>query len=248
MISLSCILQNKEGELYMVLKLLRTLLTYFLLLLLIVIIAVPCLIFILLPARWRYDNKLFFWMSRMFYKAALWSTFLPIEYIGKEHIPKEPSIIAPNHQSALDILLVGILMNSSPHLWMAWSRLKYYWIGPVISRMALLIDVSSPMRATKSLLRGIKMIENKKHHVIIFPEGGRSQGNQVSDFFAGFVILAKKTKRPVVPVLLLNEYKAYPPGSFFINWTRIKVIVVSRFFIKKMILMIRLKAGCIIGL
>ncbi|MFC1842580.1 lysophospholipid acyltransferase family protein [Candidatus Dependentiae bacterium] len=217
----------------MILKLVRTLATYLLVGLLVIIFAIPCLIFILLPARWRYDNKLFFWMSHIFYKLTLWFTFLPIEFIGKENIPKEPSIIAPNHQSALDVPLVGVLLNGRPHLWMAWSALTRYWIGPVISRMAVLLDVSSPMKASRSLVRGIKMFKDKNRYAIIFPEGSRSKGNQVSDFFAGFVMLAKKAGRPVVPVLILNAYKAYPPGAFFINWCKIKVIVGKPFLYKE---------------
>ena len=47
----------------MILRLLRTLLSYILLGIVMVIIAIPCLIFILLPVKWRYDNKLFFWLS-----------------------------------------------------------------------------------------------------------------------------------------------------------------------------------------
>jgi len=152
-------------------------------------------------------------------------TFLPITIVGKENIPNEPAILAPNHQSALDIPLVGSLCNGYPHVWMAWSRLKTYWVGIFLKQMAVFVDVSSSMRAMKSLVKAIKLTENKKCHLVIFPEGGRSEGNKVHDFFAGFVILAKKMKRPVVPILLLNVYDAYPPGSFFINMRPIKVIV-----------------------
>jgi 1-acyl-sn-glycerol-3-phosphate acyltransferase len=207
------------------LKLIRTLVTYILFVLLLLVFFIPCLIIIFLPERWRYDNKFFFWMADIIYKVTLWLIFVPLEVVGKENITKTPAIIAANHQSALDIPLVGALLGGYPHLWMAWSALTKYWIGPVISRMAVLVDTSGPMAAMKSLLKAIEMFKDKDRHVIIFPEGSRSAGNQVADFFAGFVILAKKTGRPVIPVLILNAYEVYPPGAFFINWVPMKVVV-----------------------
>lgn len=210
----------------MILKLLRTLLSYILIGILVLIIAIPCLIFILLPARWRYDNKLYFWMTSFFYKAALFFSFVPIEYIGKENLPKGPAIFVANHQSAMDIPLIGSLMGGFPHIWLAWAKLKYYWVGIVISRMTVLIDTTTPMKGMRSLVKAIKMFEGKKRHVIIFPEGSRFiDGNKIHDFFAGFVIIAKRTQRPVVPILILNAYKVYPPGSFFINRYPVKVII-----------------------
>ena len=195
--------------------------------------AIPFLLFLLLPAKWRYENKFCSWLLHIFYTLTLKATFLPITFVGKEHMSNEPAIIAANHQSALDIPLIGSLCHGYPHIWMAWSRLKIYWIGIFVRRMAVLVDVSSSMKAMKSLVKAIKLIEGKKSHLIIFPEGSRSEGNKVHDFFAGFVILAKKTKRPVVPVLILNAYDAYPPGSFFITMRPIMVIVGKPFYYKE---------------
>ena len=215
----------------MIIRFIRTIISYVLFIFLVLLIAIPMLIFILLPARWRYDNKLFYWLANFFYKATLWLIFVPVEFEGKENIPDEPAIIAPNHQSALDLPLVGALMNCHPHLWMAWSKLARYWIGPVVKRMAILIDLTSSMSAMRSLVKALKMLEGKKRHVIIFPEGGRYiDGNKVHDFFGGFVIIAKKTGRPVVPVLILDAYKVYPPGSFFIYRHPIKVKVGKPFY------------------
>ena len=215
----------------MVFLFLRTVVSYILFLFLVLLISIPTLIFIFLPEKWRYDNKLYFWLSDLFFKATLLITFLPIEIEGKENIPKEPAIIAPNHQSALDIPLVGALLDGYPHIWMAWAKLKEYWMGIVLRRMAILIDLSTSMSAMRSLVQALKMLEGKKRHVIIFPEGGRYiDGNKVHDFFGGFVIIAKKTGRPVVPVLILDAYKVYPPGSFFIHRHPIKVKVGKPFY------------------
>lgn len=209
-----------------ILKFLRTFISYILVFCLILIIIIPALIMFLLPSKCRYDNRLFYFIANIFYKGSLKATFLPIEIIGKENIPNEPVIFASNHQSAMDIPLVGTVVGKRHHVWMAWSELtKYLFIGPVISRIAVLVDTSGPVKAMRSLLKAIELAKEGDKSIIIFPEGSRSEGNQVTEFFSGFVMLAKKTEMPVVPILLLNANKAYPVGSFFINWYPVKVII-----------------------
>jgi 1-acyl-sn-glycerol-3-phosphate acyltransferase len=41
----------------------------------------------------------------------------------------------------------------------------------------------------------------------------------------GFVILAKKTGRPVVPICIVNLNKVYPPNSFWVYRHPIRAIV-----------------------
>ena len=200
----------------MISMLLRSICSYILLGFVILFLGLPCFFLSLLPARWRYDNKAFFWLSHIFYVASLKATMIPIEVIVKENIPNTPAIIVANHQSSLDIPLVGALLNKFPHVWLAKKELTRYWIGPIVSRMSVLIDMSSPQKSLRSLLRAISFIKGKQRHVVVFPEGGRYiGGNDVHEFFAGFVMLAKRTNRPVVPIMMVDAYKVYPPGSFF---------------------------------
>jgi len=60
---------------------------------------------------------------------------------------------------------------------------------------------------------------------MIFPEGGRYTDGTVHDFYGGFVILAKKTGRPVVPVRIFGVHKVYPPDTFWVQKYPITVVV-----------------------
>ncbi len=215
-------------------KLLRSIVSYFLLFIVILFIGIPCLLMTLLPARWRYDNKFFFWLSHIFYVAALKTSMVPITFVGKKNIPNEPAIIVANHQSAMDIPLVGSLLDSFPHIWLAKSELGRSWLAPIVRRMAVLIDMSTPQRGMRSLKRAIDLVKGKRRHAIVFPEGGRYiEDNGVREFFGGFVMLAEHTNRPVVPIMIFNTYKVYPPGSFFVNRQPVKVVVGKPFYLGK---------------
>lgn len=199
----------------MILILLRTVLSYILSLIVVLIFTIFGFVYLILPERYRFTSRLFYWWLHINYVGLLKATFLPITIIGRENIPHEPVIIASNHQSSLDIPLVGSLVGSFPHIWLAWIALyKWFALGLLIRRLSVPIDVSSLQKAVSSLRRAVNTVEKYHAHAIIFPEGQRHTDGNIHKFFGGFVALARKTGRPVVPVRIFNLEKVYPPGSF----------------------------------
>lgn len=212
----------------------HTIVSYFLLLCACLILFIPALFLFLMPRRWRFKSKLFSGFLYWAYWLALKCTLVPIVFKGLENIPVQSAIIAANHQSTLDIPLVGVLLRSHPHIWLAWSELFerpfHYFL---LSRIALPIDVASPLKAMRSLANAVEIVRENDMHAIIFPEGGRFTDGQIHDFFAGFVMLAKKAERPVVPVKIFDAYKVYPPHTFFAYWYPITVVVGKPMYIKE---------------
>jgi 1-acyl-sn-glycerol-3-phosphate acyltransferase len=206
----------------------HTLFSRFLLLLIMIVGFIPAVIFLfLVPAKYRYDNKMYNWCEYIFYILVLKATLLKITYKGLENIPHdEPAIIAANHQSSLDIPLIGAMLKRFPHIWLATITLMDSPILRfILPHATVLIDMSSPMKGMRSLIQAIQMIHGKHRHVVLFPEGGRFTDGSVHDFYAGFVILTKKTGRPVVPVRIFGANRAYPPKVFLINNSPITVVV-----------------------
>ena len=210
----------------MLLVFLRSILSYILVTLVLIIFVVGGFIFFILPERFRYTSKLFFKWIHLAYVAFIKSTFLEITVRGKENIPDEPVIIAANHQSSMDIPIVGSLVGNFPHIWLAWIALyKRFPLGLLYRRLSIPIDPSSLQKAMRSLLRVVQTVQKYHAHAIIFPEGGRYTDGNVHEFFGGFVLLAKKTGRPVVPVRIFNLNKVYPPGSFLAYRYPVYVVV-----------------------
>lgn len=205
----------------------HTLVSRFLLILLILVIALPVGILLSLPARWRYDNRFYFWFMQGVYVLLLKVTFLKVTYKGLDHVlQNEPAIVIANHQSSLDIPLIGAVVGHYPHIWLATTDLlKSPFFRLFLPRVAVMVDTSTPLKAMKSLVQSLSLIENKNRHAILFPEGGRYVDGQIHDFYLGFVILAKKTKRPVIPMRIFNANKVYPPKTFWAHNYPITVIV-----------------------
>ncbi len=206
----------------------RTFFSRFLLLLVVIVYFIPISIFLCLPKRIRFSNKFIFRFVYWFYVVLLKCSLLPVKYIGVENIPDESVIFVANHQSSFDIPLVGMLAGGTPHIWLA---LKGLLDSPVlrfiVPLFSVLVDMSTPAKGMRSLREILQLMDEVKikRHAMIFPEGGRYTDGVVHEFFGGFVILAKKTGRPVVPVCILGVDKVYPPNSFLVHWYPITVVV-----------------------
>lgn len=186
----------------------------------------PCFIIACLPEGWRRDNRLFFRLLDGFFKGVLWATLRRVEYVGYENLPQSPAIFVGNHQSSLDIPVMGSLCNGFPHVWLV---LAYYVDTPIlgffIRRMFIPVDRAHAGKAARSLLQVYRYIKDHPRHLIIFPEGARFIDGEIHPFFEGFAVLAKKTQRSVIPVLMPNNRIIYPPTGVYIYPGRIKVII-----------------------
>lgn len=206
--------------------LLHTFLTRFLL----IIIVIPLIPIVLIAACFsrtkRFSSVFLFKIVDFFYGLALRCLLVPISYEGQENMPKVPAIIIANHQSSLDIPLVGLTFAGSPHIWLArkelMNTLVLRWILTVFAKV---VDVHSTRSAAVALRSVIVLAQKTNAHVVLFPEGSRSLDGSLQSFFDGYVLLAKKLHRPVVPVFIHNVCNVYPRGSFFIKRVPIQVVV-----------------------
>ncbi len=203
-----------------------TLFSRFLLLLLASAAIIPTAILVfLVPQKYRY-NRFYFFMSGLLYRAIMRFSLLPITIVGKQHLPAVPAIYVANHASSLDIPVLGSLVNGKPHLWLAMKWLTRFWIFRLfLPRIAVLVDMSTPHSGVRSLIKIIQLAKQYAMNIMIFPEGQRHTDGKVHDFFGGFVLLAKKTAFPVVPVRIFNLEKVYPPNTFWVHYHPVKVVI-----------------------
>lgn len=191
-----------------------------------IVLFIPCSIIACLPVQWRYDNRVYFWCIHIFYRVTNWVLFLPITIEGQEYLTQKPVIYVANHQSSLDIPLLGLLLDGHPHVWLFWLKFaKIPVFGFILRRMNIVVDPRGVRRLVSSIDKALTIIQHTKSHIVIFPEGGRYIDGKIHNFFYGFAILAKETKRPVIPVMMTNVHKVYPPGAFIMHPHPIRIII-----------------------
>lgn len=193
------------------------------------------LLIILLPRRWRYSSRLLYGSLCAIYKAMLWSGWFKIEVSGNYRaVHQEACILVANHQSALDIALIGQLFCAHPHTWLFKHELsRVPLLGWMANRLFVPVDRGTMRKAATSLSQSLRLLTTYHLSLGIFPEGQRYIDGKVHDFLSGFAMIAKKTMLPVVPVLIDGAHLVYPPGAFFIRGTTMRIQVGPSFTYQK---------------
>lgn len=188
-------------------------------------VLIPTLVLlIILPNSRRYQSATLYRFLDWTYRGIVWALAVPIEYEGS--VPHFPAVVIANHQSALDIPLIGVVMHQQPHVWLAHEHyLRYPVIGTFIRRIGVSVRPLSAEKGVRTMRTSLSLLSQKDRSVVIFPEGTRHRDGEVHDFRGGFVILARKIGLPVVPVFIQNAGVLLPPGARTINPVACRVVV-----------------------
>lgn len=135
-----------------------------------------------------------------------------IQYSGFDAIPEEgPVILAPNHVSYFDPLLVGIGTRRKVY-YLAWNAL---FRNPMFARVirglgAIPLDVKDGSGADRAAYAMALRLLQEGHAVCLFPEGQRCWDGRLAPLKSGVGRLAATTAAPVCPVWISGAFDAWP--------------------------------------
>lgn len=138
-----------------------------------------------------------------------------IDVHGSANLPSEDGFMFfPNHQGLFDVLAI-IRACPVPFSVVAKKEVgEIPFLKQVFACMKAFIidreDLKQSMQVIVNVIREVKAGRN----YLIFPEGTRSKnGNHPGPFKGGSFKTATKTKCPIVPVALIDSFKAFDTGS-----------------------------------
>lgn len=138
--------------------------------------------------------------------------FIPTQCAERNLAKKvRPCIIVANHQSFLDLFLLGAQNERDLCLVSkAWPYRLLFFFAPVM-RTAGYIDAESlppaevERRALQRLAEGATLV--------IFPEGRRTRDGSLGRFHVGAFYLACRAGVPVLPLAIVNSFAVFRVGS-----------------------------------
>ena len=160
-------------------------------------------------------------LARVWAKANLWVAGIKVEVEGKENLPISSSegdnecgfIIAANHTSAADIfaILAGLQLDIC---WVARaSLLRKPFMGWHLKRLHIPLARGSIGSAKRFIQEGTCKLDTGAA-VVVFPEGTwREDAGPMLPFKKGSFLLARTTKRPIVPVAIIGSQDLLPPET-----------------------------------
>ena len=131
---------------------------------------------------------------------------------GLDNIPKKGAILAANHTSSAD----GVLMNSylwKPVRFLAKEELFSNPIKNFVMKGVGQIPIKRGGSDREAFQEAIHFL-NRGSYIGIFPEGTRGDGKKFRDPHTGAIRLALISGAPIVPVGISGGLKAWPKGSF----------------------------------
>jgi 1-acyl-sn-glycerol-3-phosphate acyltransferase len=149
--------------------------------------------------------------ARLFTKAL---TRITIEGAVDE-IPREgPVIIAANHASNLDAVVIGSWLIPKIGRRFQWLGKKELFDWPIVGFLARHGGVHPVDRSTADVeaYRLARRILDEGHVLFVFPEGTRSADGTLHEARDGVATLALRSGAPVVPVAISGSDRVWPRG------------------------------------
>ncbi|MFI3321694.1 MAG: lysophospholipid acyltransferase family protein [Rikenellaceae bacterium] len=129
--------------------------------------------------------------------------FWRIKIDGIENIDKNQNyIIAPNHQSMMDIPLIGAALPLNLRYVAKREVIRIPVIGSVLWFRGDIPIERGGMHSARMMLKKAKTFTAQKLSITIFPEGTRSKTGRVNEFKEGAFIIAKSTSTPILPIVI----------------------------------------------
>ncbi len=141
----------------------------------------------------------------------------PVTIEGRENIPRDTAcVLVSNHQSLVDILVLFRLFT------------HFKWVSKIENFRVPLIGWNMTLNRYIKLVRGkresvVQMMRDCESalaggsSVMIFPEGTRSVDGRMRTFKPGAFELAKRTRSPIVPIVLDGTSRALPKRGYLLQ-------------------------------
>lgn len=145
--------------------------------------------------------------ARCFYYAMALIMGVDVKVENERYLENKPYIIVSNHQSALDVLMLGRVFPKGCTM-TAKKSLKYApFLGWFMALSGtLFLERTDRQKSVETLNRSLEVLKEEKRALWIFPEGTRSYTTNLTmlPFKKGAFHLARQGKLPIVPVVVSN--------------------------------------------
>jgi 1-acyl-sn-glycerol-3-phosphate acyltransferase len=141
--------------------------------------------------------------ARIVMFGARWIIGIRWQVQGLEHLPGEPALIAPKHQSMMDTIVPFLFLKPLPVFVLKQELLNMPVFGWYCRRAGMIaIDRDGHMKALKQMVAEAREQVALGRSIIIFPEGTRQEPGTPPDYKPGVAAIYGLLDLPCVPVAL----------------------------------------------
>lgn len=148
-----------------------------------------------------------------------------IEVTGIDVVEQnKPYIFMSNHLSFLDGPLLYCVIPLPIRVILKKEIFRIPIIGLGMKQVDFVpVDRKGIRGGKKSIDHAARLMKEKGHSFLIFPEGTRSRNGKMQEFRRGGFFLATTSQSAIIPISIQGSYDLMPKGKFFVKKGKIKV-------------------------
>jgi 1-acyl-sn-glycerol-3-phosphate acyltransferase len=153
------------------------------------------------------DHRASLWAMRRWSQSSARGLDIEIEASGLENVPAAPFVYCSNHQSIVDILVLGAVLPGDFKWAAKRSLMKIPFLGWHLTLAGHVpVDRAQGSRAAAHVIARFEETLRAGKPLLVFPEGTRTPTGAVQPFKNGGFHAAVRAGVPVVPVALEGTY------------------------------------------
>src|SRR5579862_815409 len=173
------------------------------------------------------DRRASLWAMRRWCQTSARGLRIEVKASGLENAPEGPFVYCSNHQSVLDILVLGSVLRGD-YKWAAKRELmKIPFLGWHL-RLAGHVpgDRHAGARSAAVVIARFEEVLRRGKPLLVFPEGTRSEDGIMKPFKNGGFYAAVRAGVPVVPVAVEGTHRLMKKGAIDSGDGRMRLVEV----------------------
>jgi 1-acyl-sn-glycerol-3-phosphate acyltransferase len=154
------------------------------------------------------DRRASTWAMKRWSNASLEGLHIDARIRHTDRVPAGGLIYASNHQSLLDILVLGAVLPGDIKWAAKRSLMKIPFLGWHLALSGHVpVERDAGKRGAADAIRRFEQVLRADKQLLVFPEGTRTSDGEVKEFKNGGFYAAVRAERPVVPVAIEGTHR-----------------------------------------
>jgi 1-acyl-sn-glycerol-3-phosphate acyltransferase len=172
---------------------------------------------ILPTLEWRWT------IVRSLARAALAAIGTPVSITGAEYLPAGRAVVAFNHSSYADALVVAATLPGAPIFAAKKEFARQVFVGSFLRRLAVFFVERYDIAASLADAEAATSIARRGRLLVFFPEGTFTRRAGLTEFYLGAFNVAAVAGLPVIPGVIHGTRSMLRADQWFPRWAPISV-------------------------
>lgn len=178
----------------------------------------------LLPRlKWRWSAV------RMLARASLLLMGIPLSAKNIEKLPKQGAIVAFNHASYADAIVLAAALAGEPAYLVKKELASNFLAGPLLRRLGVLFIDRYDLAGGIADTAAATALASQGRLLVVFPEGTFTRQVGLLEFFTGGFKIASEAGLPVYPGVLRGTRSILRSDQWFPRWGRVDIEILDPF-------------------